>query len=554
MSAVNYKGLGVGLDIVVGPVRQMVNAVPEPTDTVSLLSIEEEQSRARSALEQVATELESRAEQAGGEAKDVLSAQAMMARDPDVWDEIDELLAQRKTAEWAVSQAFTAFVSMLRKLGGTQAERAADLVDVSRRTVATIMDVPYGELPECDEPYILIAEDLAPADTAMLDLSRVLALVTSGGSPTAHTAILARAKGLVAVVSAAGVQDIPDDEIVVVDAAEGTIECSPDAERVAEVRRLMALEDDDSDLSDGQLSDGTAIPLLANVGSLSNVESALTKGAEGVGLLRTEFMFFQEQDAPTVEVQTARYTEILHAMGGRKVVARTLDAGADKPLAFLPLGKEENPALGVRGIRIVRKNEQLVRDQLVALAAAADAVPSDLWVMAPMVADASEAEQFAVMARECGLKTVGVMIEVPSCAVLADQVFNVVDFVSIGTNDLTQYALAADRQNGEVAGYQDPWHPAVLRLIRMVGDAATASGKPLSVCGEAASDPLLAIVLVGLGVTSLSMVPNALKHVRTSLARYSMDEARMLAEIAVSAVSAEDARAQVREALPRPPR
>lgn len=550
----NYQGLGVGLGIVVGPVRRMFNVVPEPTDTVSAVSIEEERGRAKAALESVALELESRAQQAGGDAHDVLAAQAMMARDPDVWDDIEAYLAQRKTAEWAVFHAFSAFVLMLKKLGGTQAERASDLVDVSRRTVATIMDVPYGEMPECDEPYILVAEDLAPADTAMLDLSCVLALVTSGGSPTAHTAILARAKGLVAVVSAEGVLDIPDGEIVVVDAAEGTIECSPSAARVAEVHERMNQVDEEGDLSPGQLSDGRTVPLHANVGSLSNVENALARGAEGVGLLRTEFLFFEEQDAPTIGAQTTRYVEILKALDGRKAVARTLDAGADKPLAFLPLDKEENPALGVRGIRTSIKHGQLLRDQLTALAAAADTVPSDLWVMAPMIADATEARRFADLARQCGVKTVGVMIEVPSCAIVADQVFEVVDFVSIGTNDLTQYALAADRQNGAVAAYQDPWHPAVLRLIKMVGDAATAASKPLSVCGEAASDPLLAVVLVGLGVTSLSMVPNALKDVRATLARYSMDEARFLAAIAVNAVDAVEARAQVRNALPRPPR
>ncbi|HEU4849359.1 MAG TPA: phosphoenolpyruvate--protein phosphotransferase [Terrimesophilobacter sp.] len=549
-----YNGLGVGLGVVVGPVRRMFTAVPEPTDTVSTLSTEEEAARAHDALEQVAGELEARARQAGGEAADVLTAQAMMARDPDVWEDIEAQLAQKKTAEWAVAQAFHTFVAMLQSLGGTQAERASDLVDVSRRTVAAIMGVSAGDVPDSDEPFVLVAEDLSPADTAVLDLTRVLALVTSGGSPTAHTAILARAKGLVAVVSAAGVQDIPDGETVVVDAAEGTIECSPSEERVAEVRARMNEVDDDGAKEPGRMSDGTAIPLLANVGSVENVQNAVAKGAEGVGLLRTEFMFLDETEAPTVEEQTARYREILEALEGRKAVARTLDAGADKPLAFLPLGKEENPALGVRGIRTVRDHEPLMRDQLTALAAAADAVPSDLWVMAPMVADATEAEWFATMAREAGVARVGVMVEVPSSAIVADQIFDVVDFVSIGTNDLTQYTLAADRQNGAVASYQDAWHPSVLRLIGMVGDAATASGKPLSVCGEAASDPLLAVVLVGLGVTSLSMVPNALREVRATLLRYSMEEARILAQVALATTDAGNARSAVKAALPRPPR
>jgi len=551
---VKYTGLGVGLGVVVGPVRRMSAFVPEPVDTVSLLSIEEETARARGALEKVADDLTARAGRAGGDAADVLAAQALMARDPDVWDDIEAQLAQKKTAEWAVTQAFQSFVAMLQSLGGTQAERASDLVDVSRRAVAAIMGVSAGEVPDSDEPFVLVAEDLSPADTAILDLSRVLALVTSGGSPTAHTAILARAKGLVAVVSAAGVQDIPEGELVVVDAAEGTIETSPGDERIAEVRARMEEEDDDGAMEPGRMSDGTAIPLLANVGSVENVQNAVAKGAEGVGLLRTEFMFMEAMNAPSVSEQTARYREVLEALDGRKAVARTLDAGADKPLAFLPLGHEENPALGVRGIRTVHDHEQLLRDQLTALAAAASAVPSDLWVMAPMIADAAEAESFATMAREAGVARVGVMVEVPSSAILADQVYRVVDFVSIGTNDLTQYTLAADRQNGAVASYQDAWHPSVLRLIGMVGDAATASGKPLSVCGEAASDPLLAVVLVGLGVTSLSMVPNALKDVRATLLRYSVEEARALAKVALAATSAGDARGAVRAALPRPPR
>lgn len=549
-----YTGLGVGLGVVVGPVRRMFTVVPEPTDTVSTLSTEEEAARARDALEQVAGELEARARQAGGDAADVLTAQAMMARDPDVWEDIEAQLAQKKTAEWAVAQAFRTFVAMLQSLGGTQAERASDLVDVSRRAVAAIMGISAGDVPDSDEPFVLVAEDLSPADTAVLDLTRVLALVTSGGSPTAHTAILARAKGLVAVVSAAGVQEIQDGETVVVDAAEGTIECSPSEERVTEVRARMNEVDDDGAMEPGAMSDGTAIPLLANVGSVENVQNAVAKGAEGVGLLRTEFMFLEETEAPTVQEQTARYREILEALEGRKAVARTLDAGADKPLAFLPLGKEENPALGVRGIRTVHDHEHLMRDQLTALAAAGAAVPSDLWVMAPMVADATEAEWFATMAREAGVGTVGVMVEVPSSAIVADQIFGVVDFVSIGTNDLTQYTLAADRQNGAVASYQDAWHPSVLRLIGMVGDAATASGKPLSVCGEAASDPLLAVVLVGLGVTSLSMVPNALREVRATLLRYSMEEARMLAQVALATTDAGNARSAVKAALPRPPR
>lgn len=547
-----YTGLGVGLSVAVGPVRRMAHTVHEPDAGPSTLSREVELERAKRALDAVAGELEHRAQRAGGPAAEVLSAQVLMVRDPDVWDEIEASISEGLSSERAAFLAFRGMAELLKSLGGTQAERAADLEDIGWRTVAHLTGVPYGVIPVADEPFVLVADDLSPADTAVLDLDQVVALVTSGGSPTAHTAILARARGLTAVVSAPGVLDIPDDTVVVVDAAAGTVDSEPTSARIAEAKAAQVAVEDDSPASPGRLSDGTAIPLLANVGSVSDAREATAKAAEGVGLLRTEFLFLDAAEAPSVETQAAEYTEIVAALEGRKVTARTLDAGADKPLAFLDLGHEDNPALGVRGIRTGRKDEKLLRDQLEALARTQAADVGELWVMAPMISDAAEAEWFVSLAREAGLRTVGVMIEVPSCAVVAEQVYEVVDFVSIGTNDLTQYTMAADRQNGAVAAYQDAWHPAVLRLIGMVGKAATASKKPLSVCGEAASDPVLALVLVGLGVTSLSMTPKALRDVRATLARFSSDEVRELAAAALAASTAEGAREAVRAALPRP--
>jgi phosphotransferase system enzyme I (PtsI) len=222
---------------------------------------------------------------------------------------------------------------------------------------------------------------------------------------------------------------------------------------------------------------------------------------------------------------------------------RALDAGADKPLSFLNDAHEENPALGLRGLRALRASEQILKDQLQALVNAQAATEADLWVMAPMVADADESQWFVEYGRALGLKTVGVMAEVPSLAVVADQVAAVTDFVSIGTNDLTQYTLAADRMLGSVASYQDPWHPAVLRLVKMLGDAGAAAGKPVGVCGEAAADPKLAVVLVGLGCTTLSMTPAALADVRAELATVTLDEARAKAAAALAATTAAGARA-----------
>lgn len=234
---------------------------------------------------------------------------------------------------------------------------------------------------------------------------------------------------------------------------------------------------------------------------------------------------------------------MLDAFPGKKVVVRCLDAGADKPLSFLNDAEEENPALGLRGLRALRANEQILRDQLTALAQAQEQTEAELWVMAPMVADVEETEYFVTLAKELGIRVAGVMAEIPSLALMADQVASASDFVSIGTNDLTQYTMAADRMLGSVAGYQDPWHPAVLRLIRMLGDAGRAAGKPVGVCGEAASDPLLAVVLVGLGATSLSMTPAALGEVRAELLKHTRADADALASAALAAPTAAAARA-----------
>ncbi|ERK70341.1 PEP-utilizing enzyme, TIM barrel domain protein, partial [Leifsonia aquatica ATCC 14665] len=306
-------------------------------------------------------------------------------------------------------------------------------------------------------------------------------------------------------------------------------------------------------LEPGALADGTPIPLLANLGSADGTQKALDAGAEGVGLFRTEFLFLDQRMAPTVEQQREHYIALLSAFPGKKVVVRVLDAGADKPLAFLNDAHEDNPALGLRGLRALRANEDLLREQLTALAEADAATEADLWVMAPMVSTVEETRYFVELATGYGLKTVGVMVEVPSAALLADRVLQTAAFASIGTNDLTQYTLAADRLLGSVAGFQDPWHPAVLRLIGEVGAAGAAHGKPVGICGEAAADPLLAVVLVGLGATTLSMSPAALADVRLSLTRYTLDQARALAEVALAADGAAEARDAVRAAATPPP-
>jgi phosphoenolpyruvate-protein phosphotransferase (PTS system enzyme I) len=544
------SGVGIGRGIAIGPILRMPDPLPEPMDAASALTADAEKVRAAGALAATAADIRLRGARAGGAAKDVLEAQAFMAEDPTLKDNVDGLIVGGKTAERAVFEAFAAFRDLLVSMGGYMGERATDLNDVSQRVVAHLRGVAAPGVPTPDYPFILVARDLAPADTALLDLEKVLALVTTDGGPTSHTAILAREKAIVAVVGAAGALDLDDNTTVIVDAISGVVTVDPsDAERAAAEATLAdRAAAKDVPVGPGALADGTQVPLLANLGSVDGLDDALAKGAEGVGLFRTEFLFLDSENAPTIADQQARYAKLFDAFPDKKVVVRALDAGADKPLSFLNDEPEENPALGLRGLRALRANEPILRDQLTAIASAAAISSADVWVMAPMVSTVEETRYFTHIAKELGIKTAGVMVEVPAAALLADRILADADFASIGTNDLTQYTLAADRLLGSVSSFQDPWHPAVLRLVGEVGAAGAASGKPVGICGEAAADPMLAVVLVGLGATSLSMSPAALADVRAELARFTLAQAKEFAELALSANSAVEARVAVLDA------
>ena len=530
------KGVGIGRGVAVGPVIRMAAALPEPSDAprADSVSAESEIERVTKSLALVNADLNRRAEEAANgdegakQAAPILQAIAMFASDPALAQSINTLIEQGKTAERAVLEGFGAVEEMFKAIGGYQGERAADLHDVGQRVIADLMGVPAPGVPVSDTPFVLVAEDLSPADTAGLDLDKTLAIVTSQGGPTSHTAILARARGIVAVVSAAGADDLKNGETVIVNAAESTITTEPSDEQVAaaEAAKAKAAKAKELRGKPGATKDGYHIPLLANVGKPSDGKTALEYGAEGVGLFRSEFLFIGNAEPPSVEEQTKAYAELLAQFPGKKVVIRMLDAGADKPLPFLTPEDEPNPALGLRGLRTLRTHMNVLEGQLKALAAADAQTDADLWVMAPMVADAHEAAYFVKLGKSFGLKKVGVMAEVPSIALMADQVAKVADFMSIGTNDLTQYTLAADRTLGSVANYQTAWHPAVLRAIKLIADAGNANGMPVGVCGEAAADPDLAVVLTGIGVNSLSMTPVALDDVRAELAGVTLEEAQ----------------------------
>lgn len=532
------QGVGIGRGVAVGPAIHTAPGLDVPGDEPRSAdrSAEAEFERVQSALSSVKEDLLSRAQgtQSGKGAKEaapILTALAQMAEDPALSTRIRSLIDEGKTAERSVYEGFADFEDRLKAIGGYMGERANDLHDVGQRVIANLLGVPAPGLPESDTPFVLVAPDLSPADTSSLDMNKVLAIVTIEGGPTSHTAILARSRGIVAVVGAQGADAIKDGQTVIVKAASGQVVVDPSKDEIAEAKESHKAAQQARALRGhpGQLKDGYKIPLLANVGKPADAEPALDYGAEGVGLFRSEFLFLGNKEAPGVDEQARAYKSLLEHFPGRKVVIRLLDAGADKPLPFLSQADEPNPALGLRGLRALKVHRQVLDDQLEALALADSQTDADLWVMAPMVADEHETEYFVKLGKSKGLKRVGVMAEVPSIALMADKVAKVADFVSIGTNDLTQYTLAADRTLGSVATYQTAWHPAVLRAIKLIADAGQSNHMPVGVCGEAAADPDLAVVLAGIGVTSLSMTPAALDDVRVELTRHTREEARNLA-------------------------
>ncbi|WAA67187.1 phosphoenolpyruvate--protein phosphotransferase [Microbacterium oxydans] len=543
------QGRGVSPGRVAAPVVHLAPALPEP-DADAVVAVPDRDAEV-SAIEwaavAVADQLRSRTAQATGETRAILDASRLLASDPELVSEATALVrAKGRTAARAVWETAAGHERGLAALGGRMAERVADIRDVRDRIIAEILQVDMPGVPERDEPFVLVATDLAPADTAALDGGRCVALVTEQGGPTSHTAIIARSLGLPAVVGVTGAVGIPDGAVLLVDGDRGTVQVDPAESEVADARAAATVVAFDGR---GRLADGRRLPLLANVGGAADARAGATAQAEGIGLFRTEFCFLGRSDAPTVAEQIEAYRGVLAAFPGRKVVVRTLDAGSDKPLPFANAEQEENPALGVRGLRIARRNPGLLDDQLRALAAAAEQESADVEVMAPMVATVDEAAEFAARCRGAGLERVGIMIETPSAALLAAELFEVVDFVSLGTNDLAQYTMAADRLLSDLGDLNDPWQPAVLRLIGIVGAAGRAAGKHVGVCGEAGGDPTLAPVLVGLGATSLSMTPRSLGRVAAALDAVTEDDCVRAAEAARNAATAAEAHEAVREIL-----
>ncbi|ALM53479.1 phosphoenolpyruvate--protein phosphotransferase [Halomonas huangheensis] len=496
---------------------------------------------------------------AGGEVAAILSMHEEMLSDPELEQAASEGIQEGLSAEAAWWRAIDAAASAQEQLADRLlAERAADLRDVGRRVLGVLCDVRLPEPPET--PYVLVTDDIGPSDVARLDTQRVRGILTARGGATAHSAILARALGIPAVVGAgSGVLALRDGDELLLNGESGRVVVGASQERrqrfvvQMEQRDSLAREAWEARFEPAMTADGTRIEVAANLGNTAHALDAVSRGAEGVGLLRTEFLFMAQADMPDVATQEALYREAMDALDGRPLVARSLDVGGDKPLSYWPLPQEDNPFLGLRGIRLALTRPRVLRDQFTALVKAADGRP--LRIMLPMVKDVAEFRAarrlFDEVLAELGVEydhealQLGVMIEIPSSALLAPSLASEVDFFSVGTNDLTQYTLAIDRGHPQLSAQSDGLHPAVLRLIEMTVQAAHAHGKWVGVCGELASDRQAVPVLAGLGVDELSVSARQVPMVKMHLRGVSMDDARRQAQLALQQPTAE----AVRDAL-----
>ena len=522
--------------------------LPEHMPNIDEAGREAEIATFQAAAAAVSSRLSQRASHATGVAANVLTANAAMAGDKGWHKAIIKKVKTGVPAPVAIARTTDEFVVMFEKMGGLFAERTTDLKDIRDRVIAEVLGKPEPGVPTPEVPSILLADDLAPADTAGLDPTLVIGLVTELGGPTSHTAIISRQLGIPCIVAVSGLHSLAVGEVILVDGEAGTIKTGVDEAEAAglvkeDFERREAIR---AWRGPAQLADGTPVDVLANVQDGNGAARASGSQAQGIGLLRTELAFLSAETEPTIEEQAKIYRDVIGAFPGKKVVVRTLDAGSDKPLKFANMDEEENPALGVRGLRIADAQPLIMSNQLDAIKAASDGKAT--WVMAPMVATVDEAEKFAAQCRERGLKP-GIMVEVPAVAVRAEQFLEHVEFMSIGTNDLTQYTMAADRMSPKLARLTTPWQPGVLALIGMTAAAGQKVGKPVGVCGEAAADPYLACVLVGLGVTSLSMAVAAIPAVGAQLARVTMDQCKAAAEAVLKADTDTAAREAARAAL-----
>jgi phosphoenolpyruvate-protein phosphotransferase len=520
------------------------------------VSIAEENAALDRARAEVRARLERRARAAGDAAGEITAAHLELLDDPELLAAARAAIAAGGSAGFGWRTAIRASAATLETLADERLrERVDDLLDLETQLLLALDGNAAGGPPRLAPHSIVIARELLPSQLIALDGVGVTGICMAAGGATSHAAILAAAMGIPALVALGPqVLTVADGTTLVLDAGRGVLEIEPGEARLAEARAAVAAAAAEhaalavAARRECRTADGTRIEVLANIGSVAEAQAAVRNGAEGCGLLRTEFLFLDRQSPPSESEQSAEYQKIADVLGERPLTIRTLDAGGDKPIAYLPLPREENPALGLRGVRTSLAWPELLRTQLRAVLAVRG--PAECRLLLPMITDVGEIAAVRAMLTEAERELsrpppmkVGVMIETPASAVLAERIAAVADFLSIGTNDLTQYTLAMDRGHPQLAGRLDALHPAVLRLIARTAEGAAAHGRHAAVCGGLASEPLAAPLLIGLGVQELSAVPAVIPQLKARIASVSLGECRALARRALELPSAAAVRA-----------
>lgn len=523
------SGLGVGLAPALGEVLVIEHSQLLPEWTKSTKSSDQEIEELKAAIAFVANQLDELGAKAGGTSAEIFEALKSLLED----DELFEVATSNISDGWSAAAAFGKAVdefSELLKGDPTFDERIADFQDLSKRVQAKLAGIKLDlDLPTTGK-IVLVGEDFSPADTAQFT-DAVVGVVTLKGGPTSHTAIICRSRNIAAVVSCPGASELGTGDKVLVDPVGDRVIVSDDVSLATQAITFVPI------------GANSLIPVRANIGSLDDAESASKTMADGVGLFRTELLYLSSSQEPSIQQQAKSYAEILKAAPEGPIVVRTIDAGSDKPVPFLNMPAEENPSLGVRGYRLLANHREFVEGQLKALELARKESGREVWVMAPMVSTLDEAKTFTDLARAIGQYKVGIMIETPSIALMVDQLAGIVDFVSVGTNDLSQYLFAADRMNPSLGALLNHWQPALIKSLSLIASDAKKAGIYSGVCGESASDPAFAILLAGLGFDSVSVSRSQVDAVHNALSSIEIADAQKVAQAVLKSSSAEQAKA-----------
>ena len=552
----NIKGIAASNGIAIAKAFKLIE--PELTVVKSTIAdVEAEINLYKEALVKTTEELQKikvkAAQNLSEEEAAVFDAHINMANDPELLSQTtDKIKAESVNASYAFDEVSTMFITMFESMDNEYfRERAADIKDIKKRILAHLLGVKVNDPSTIDEQVVIIAEDLTPSDTAQLDRNFVKGFATNIGGRTSHSAIMARSLEIPAVVGTKTIlEDVKDGDMIILDGLEGNVVINPSADQVSHYEEVAkayeAQKAEWAKLKNEKTvsKDGQHVELAANIGTPNDVEGVLGNGGEAVGLYRTEFLYMGRDNFPTEEEQFEAYKAVLEAMGEKPVVVRTLDIGGDKELPYLHLPKEMNPFLGYRAVRLCLDDTDLFRTQLRALLRAS--AYGKLRIMFPMIATLNEFRAAKALLLEEKAKLVsegvtvsdeievGMMVEIPSAAVLADQFAKEVDFFSIGTNDLIQYTMAADRMNEKVSYLYQPYNPSILRLVKMVIDAAHKEGKWTGMCGEMAGDQTAIPLLLGLGLDEFSMSATSILPARSLISKLSKAE---MAELAAEALN-----------------